>query len=181
MTASPRSHPSNPRRGARARAGAFALALALGAAAAAAASARAQPGTPDDAARQEVLALDERRARAFVEDDVGLLDRITADDYTHVETSGVARNKAEFLDERRRGELRFRSFDIDRNEARILGDVAVVTGRYRNQVETAAGLQPVKQARHQRVYVRRGGAWLVVAHQATEIAEAADGQAQPSR
>ena len=76
---------------------------------------------------------------------------------------------------------RFRSLVVDRNDIRIFGDVAVLTGRYSNQVETAAGLQPVKQARHQRVYVRRDGEWVVVAHQATTTDEPADSPAAQSR
>lgn len=164
-----------------ARAGRLALVAAAVLAAVSMASAQERPAVSAEVARQEVLALDERRARAFVEGDDGLLDRVTAGDYTHVETSGVARSKTDFMDERKSGEIRFRSFVIDRNEARIFGDVAVVTGRYSNQVETAAGLQPVKRARHQRVYVRRGGEWLVVAHQATEIAETDGGGAGSSR
>ena len=163
-------------RSVRQRLGALArAALALLAVGAAPVFAQDRSVPHDEADRREVLALDGRRARAFVEGNADLLDRITAADYTHVETSGVARTKAEFMAERRGGAVRFRSFIIDRNDVRVFGDVAVVTGRYSNQVETAAGLQPVKQARHQRVYVRRDGEWIVVAHQATEVGEPTDG------
>lgn len=119
--------------------------------------------------RSLILDLDRCRAAAFVSGDVAFLDRVTGAGYTHVETTGVARARAEFLEERRRGTVRFRRFDIERNDVRVLGDVAIVTGRYVNQIETRSGLQPAKRARHLRVYVRQEGRWRVLAHQATEI------------
>ena len=148
-----------------------ALVLGLGAAAIGSATgSSAQPAPEQGGDQRAVLALDERRAAAFVTGDHAFLDTVTAADYTHVETSGATKTKAELIAERRRGTPRFERFDIERNDVRIIGDVAVVTGRYVNQVRTAAGLQPAKRARHLRVYVRREGGWQVVAHQATESA-----------
>ncbi|WP_157215783.1 nuclear transport factor 2 family protein [Flavisphingomonas formosensis] len=116
----------------------------------------------------EILALDAARADALVRIDIAFLDRITSEDYTHVESSGHTRTKAEFLDGLREGAFRFETFAIDENHVRLFGDTAIVTGRYHNDIRTPAGLQPTKYARHIRVYVRRGGAWRNVAHQATE-------------
>lgn len=126
------------------------------------------PTNADERARLQVLEIDQLRAEAMIEPDLPTLDRITAEDYTHVESSGKARSKAEFLDGLRRGEYRFVTFVIDENLVRVYGDVAVVTGRYHNDIITQQGRQPTKFARHIRVYVRRAGAWLNVAHQATE-------------
>jgi len=118
---------------------------------------------------REVLLIDDQRARALVAADIPFLDRITADEYTHVESSGTLRTKQQFIAGLRDGAFRFRSFDIDENHAVVYGDTVVVTGLYHNVVVTGATVQPVKHARHLRVYVRRNGTWVNVAHQATQI------------
>jgi len=116
---------------------------------------------------EEVLAIDARRIAALVAGDLGTVDSLTADDYTHVETNGGRRDKAGFLRLLAQPDFRFVRWTIDENTVRVFGDVAVVTGSYRNVTRTAAGEQPEKQARHIRVWVRRNGAWRNVAHQAT--------------
>jgi hypothetical protein len=127
-----------------------------------------QPGTQEQSAT-EVLAADARRIDALVAADLATLDELTAEDYTHVETNGGLRSKAQFLALVGQPDLRFVSWTIDENHVRIFGDVAIVSGRYRNVVRTAAGVQPEKHARHLRVWVRRDGAWRNVAHQATRL------------
>src|SRR5262249_33613868 len=57
---------------------------------------------------------------------------------------------------------------IEENHIRIFGDTAVVAGTYRNIVRGGGQRNPMKQARHLRVYVHRGGSWKVVGHHATE-------------
>jgi hypothetical protein len=109
------------------------------------------------------------RVRALLNADLATLDRITAENYVHVESNGRCRSKTEFLDGLVRSEYRFQSFVIDENSVQIVGPVAVVTGRYHNNICTRKGLQPTKYARHIRVYVKNDGVWLNVAHQATEI------------
>ncbi|MEU9348520.1 nuclear transport factor 2 family protein [Streptomyces sp. NPDC048278] len=122
----------------------------------------------DEQAREDVLAVERRRAKAMVEADAATLAELTADSYTHVESSGVARTKEEFLRGLATGEYRFESFVVDENRVRVYGDTAVVTGRYHNDIRTPEGLQPTKYALHTRVYVKAHGRWLNVAHQATE-------------
>jgi len=128
---------------------------------------------------QAVLAADARRIAALVAGDVATVDALTADDYTHVETNGGRRDKAGFLALLAQPDFRFVRWDVEENVARVFGDVAVVTGRYRNVVRNAQGEQPEKHARHLRVWVRTNGAWRNVAHQATAIVEKAAPRPQP--
>src|ERR1041384_2706466 len=88
---------------------------------------------------QAVLEADSRRIAALVAGDVATVDALTAEDYTHVETGGGQRSKAEFMDALKRPGFRFVRWIIDENHVRLFGDVAVVTGRYRNVVRTSAG------------------------------------------
>ena len=117
-----------------------------------------------------VLALEQQRCTALVAGDMAVLDALTADDYTHVESSGGVRDKAGFLAAMGRTDQRFVEWVIVENSVRVYGDVAVATGCYHNTLQTAAGVQPTKHARHQRVWVRRDGSWRNVAHQATALA-----------
>ena len=124
---------------------------------------------PDEREVKQVLAVEAARVKALLEADIGTLDRITAQDYVHVESNGRHRSKSEFLDGLARAEYRFENFVIDENRVRIVGPVAIVTGRYHNDIRTREGLQPTKHARHIRVYVKRAGVWQNVAHQATQV------------
>ncbi len=123
-----------------------------------------------------MLAADARRIAALVAKDLATVDALTAEDYTHVETNGGRRDKAGFLALLRQPEFRFVRWTIDENTVRVFGDVAVVTGSYRNVTRNAQGEQPEKHARHLRVWVRTNGAWRNVAHQATAIVQ---GSPQP--
>jgi len=123
-----------------------------------------------DPAVREVLAVDAERIAALLAGDVATLDRLIAANYTHVETDGGLRDKAQFLALLATPGLRFVRWEVDENHVRVYGDVAVVSGVYRNVVRTAGGEQPEKRARHLRVWVRERGAWRNVAHQATRLA-----------
>ena len=132
-------------------------------------SAALRQRTPDKRDIEQVLALETIRVRALLDADLATLDRITAQDYVHVESNGRRRSKAEFLDGLARPDYRFETFVIDENHVQLVGPVAIVTGRYHNAIRTREGLRPAKYARHLRVYVKQGGSWQNVAHQATEI------------
>ena len=71
------------------------------------------------------------------------------------------------MDSRRR-EYRFKSFVVDRNLIKIIGNAAIVTGDYHNDIVTPQGLQPTKYARFIRIWRLDGDKWVNVAHQATE-------------
>lgn len=118
---------------------------------------------------QDVLELEQQRCAALVTGDLARLADLTADDYSHVESGGAVRDKAGFLTAMARTDQRFVAWVITTNQVRVYGDVAVASGSYFNQLETAAGRQPVKHARHLRVWVRRDGVWRNVAHQATAL------------
>jgi ketosteroid isomerase-like protein len=125
--------------------------------------------TSDHLEVEQVLAVEAARVRALLNADIATLDQITTQDYVHVESNGRRRSKTEFLDGLARSEYRFENFVIDENSVQIIGPVAIVTGRYHNDIRTREGLQPTKYARHIRVYVKHDGLWRNVAHQATQI------------
>lgn len=119
----------------------------------------------------DVGALDEERIAAMVAGDWTTVASLTADAYTHVETNGGVRSKAEFLALVDRPGFRFVRWTVEERRVRHYGDVAVITGTYRNVVSLpGAGEQPEKRARFLRVWVRESDdRWRNVAHQATRI------------
>lgn len=119
---------------------------------------------------RDVLELEQQRCAVLVAGDIARLEALTADDYFHVESGGTVRDKAGFLAAMARTDQRFVEWVITANQVRVYGDVAVATGTYFNRLQTAAGLQAPKHARHLRVWVRREGVWRNVAHQATALA-----------
>jgi hypothetical protein len=120
-------------------------------------------------AQDAVAAVEQRRIDALMAADINALDAIIDEHCTHIESNGTARTKAAFLEDVAQREFSFDLFEIAENHIRIFGETAVVAGTYRNIVRVRGQAQPVKHARHLRVYVHRGDSWKLVAHQATEI------------
>jgi ketosteroid isomerase-like protein len=121
-------------------------------------------------AEDAVAAVEQRRIDALIASDLHALDEIIDEHCTHIESNGTSRTKAAFLADVAKRAFAFDLFKIEENHIRIFGDTAIVAGTYRNSVRVRGNPNPVKHARHLRVYVNRGGSWKLVAHQATEIA-----------
>jgi uncharacterized protein (TIGR02246 family) len=121
-------------------------------------------------AENAVAAIEQRRINALMAADINTLNEIMDEQCTHIESNGTPRTKAAFLEDVAKREFSFDLFEIEENHIRIFGDTAIVAGTYRNIVRVRGNPNPVKHARHLRVYVNRGGTWKLVAHQATEIA-----------
>jgi hypothetical protein len=119
-------------------------------------------------------AIEQRRIDALLASDLHALDAIMDERCTPIESNGTARTKAAFLQDVAKRAVSFALFEIEENASRIVGETAVVAGTYRNIVRIQGTPNPVKHARHLRVYVHRGGSWKLVAHQATEIAPRAE-------
>lgn len=121
-------------------------------------------------AENVIAAIEQRRIAAMIATDINTLDELIDEQCTHIESNGTSRTKAEFLADVAKQEFSFDLFEIKVNHIRIFGDTAIVTGTYRNIVRVRGNPNPIKHARHLRVYVNRDGSWKLVAHQATEIA-----------
>ena len=131
---------------------------------------RAKGGAMSQSAEDAVAAVEQRRVAALLTADIHALDEIIDEECTHIESNGTSRTKAAFLADVAKRAFSFDLFEIEENHIRIFGETAVVAGTYRNIVRVRGTPNPVKHARHLRVYVHCGGSWKLVAHQATEIA-----------
>jgi Domain of unknown function (DUF4440) len=126
----------------------------------------AMPKSTEDA----VAAVAQRRIDALIPSDINVRDEMIEEPCIHVASNGTARTKAVFREQVATLEVSFDLFEIDENHIRTFGEAAVVAGTYRDIVRMRGKPNPLKQARHLRVYMNRGGSWKLVAPQATQIA-----------
>jgi uncharacterized protein (TIGR02246 family) len=118
---------------------------------------------------QTIRSLENERAQAIVRGDTATLERIYADDFSNVGSSGAIRNKAQLIEDNKSGALKVESQTLDNVDVRVYGDAAIVTG-----LATLKGQDKGRdisgQFRFTRVYVKRNGQWqMVVAHNSRAV------------
>lgn len=121
----------------------------------------------------QILGTQEEARQALLRTDVRKLDTLWGDEFTSITPSGQIRTKLQMLDAFKSGEIKYRSLSYDELKVRVYGNTAVMTGRargagVRNGVELPASPHGT---RFTQVFVKRRGGWLLVAHQATTVAE----------
>jgi ketosteroid isomerase-like protein len=104
----------------------------------------------------EVLKAEEEFRLAKLNADVTALQQILADDYYGTNQYGASRDKAALMDLFRQG-FRLSSLKQPKPEARIAGDLAIVTG---SMTEVNPGGE--EKLRFVRVYVKRAGRWQLL-------------------
>lgn len=116
----------------------------------------------------ELLAIEREWTAAHRNGDFDTLARRMADDFVKILPDGSLVDKAEVLASLRD---QHRSWDYaagDEYDVRVLGDTAVVIGRWRARGSNNG--QPFDYAaRFMSVYVRRDGRWLMLTEQSTAI------------
>ncbi len=123
---------------------------------------------PPSSEVEELEALEQQIARAWVDGDRDRLVRVLADDWTVIDISGRVRTKSAILDEMfgTQGSV-IATMNVDDVHVRLLGDVGVVTGR-----TLAVGKDgTTMRLRFTDVAVRGDGGWRIVASQGTPIVE----------
>jgi ketosteroid isomerase-like protein len=127
-------------------------------------------------AEREVRDAEAARLKAFLDHDVPAMAALLADEMIHVTSDGRTRDKTQFMDDFVKRPTAFSQFVTDDMEVIVVGDVAVARGRYHNLVAQRSYGTPLKYARFLRVWVKRNGAWQLISHQATALAQAANGR-----
>lgn len=124
----------------------------------------------------EILRLEDIRVAALIAKDYPTLEALMVPDCIFVESDGSVRDTRAFIANLKGGASIIDSFVIDENRVRVFGEIAVVTGRYHNAIRTNGILQPVKHARHTRVWRQQDERWRLISHQATAITPPASAQ-----
>ena len=122
--------------------------------------------TGDQAA---IVELEQRLAAAWVDGDRAFIDGLLVDDWTVIDQSGRVLTKRQVLDEAfASAERRIEAMTIEEVGVRMLGGVAVATGRTR-ATGSYRGQRATVTLRFTDVFLLRDGRWQIVASQGTTI------------
>ena len=119
--------------------------------------------------RRQVETLEQQWVQAEIKGDVPALDRLLSDDFVGISMTGQVNTKVQQLDRMRRRDLVLTRLELDDMKIKLLGQVAVVTGRAR--AEGTSDGSPLKgNFRYTRVYLHQpSGAWKVTNFEVTRI------------
>lgn len=123
---------------------------------------------PAGLGREALLASNSARFAAMVRDDLLSLDTLLASELTYIHSDGALESKAQFLSTLKSGQLRYQAIEPTDLEARLYGNVGVVTGRSRMRVRVGSELLRFS-IRFTALYRRAATSWVLVAWQATRL------------
>lgn len=119
--------------------------------------------------RRQVETLEEQLRVAEVAGDVATLDRLLSDDFVGISMSGELNTKSQQLDRMRTRALVLTRLQLDDVKVKLLGQVAVVTGRAQAQ-GTSDGVALNGKFRYTRVYLHLpSGAWKITNFEVTRM------------
>jgi ketosteroid isomerase-like protein len=125
--------------------------------------------TQDQDTASVIADLEERLARAWVNKDRPFIEALLASDWTVTDPSGRILTKQQVLEETfSSADRRIDAMAVDDVRVRVLGPVAVATGRTR-ATGSYQGRQASVALRFTDVFHLRDGRWQVVASQGTTI------------
>jgi hypothetical protein len=123
--------------------------------------------SPADTVAKELEQIEQRLATTWKNGDCDGWSALVGKEWSVIHIDGSVITKADVLKSCKAPETKIETFTIDEIKVRPLGDTAVVTGR---TLVTTSGPHPATvRLRFTDVFVRRAGAWQVVASQATAI------------
>jgi ketosteroid isomerase-like protein len=126
-------------------------------------SKRQHPGT-----EEEIRKLEADARNASLAGDTGFFERVASDDFLSVDPRGETRTKAQMIEHRNSGNMKFHSIQVEDERVRTYGNAAVVTGtahvKSKHERTEITG-----SYRYTRVYVKQLGRWRTVSSQSTRI------------
>ena len=117
---------------------------------------------------EQIKQLERDRQQAFIRGDIARLEQDTADDYTTINGAGAVSDKPRMMARLRSGRTKVVSVTLDDLKTRVYGEVAVLTGIYRD-VSIVEGVEKHVSARFTRVFVKKPAGWQAVAYQQTPL------------
>jgi hypothetical protein len=119
--------------------------------------------------RHEIDQLEDAWRNAILKSNTALMDRLLADDYQAITSSGLVQTKAQTLASLKLGHVHFASINVSDRKVRFYGRTAVVTSLAVVQATTAEG-DISGNYRYMRVYVRdAAGNWKIVSFEVNKI------------
>ncbi|MGC4070930.1 MAG: nuclear transport factor 2 family protein [Nibricoccus sp.] len=126
------------------------------------------PATAVAGDKEDVRAADLRRISALMHGDRAGLEAVLADELTYGHADGRFQTKTELLAALTAGVASYQSYDGPPPSVRIQENVALLSGIAEIEA-TARGTKGKLWLRYLAVYVKRDGAWLLVAYQSTRL------------
>ncbi|HPA91063.1 MAG TPA: nuclear transport factor 2 family protein [Quisquiliibacterium sp.] len=122
----------------------------------------------------QITELDERRAQMVVARDIAGLRQLVGDDLLYVHSSATEEDKALYLERLETGYYRYLGMKNLKRAFRVLGDVVLVNGDVRIDVEVKGAVKLV-MSRYLQVWALRDGRWQMVSWQSTPMPAPAAG------
>jgi ketosteroid isomerase-like protein len=116
----------------------------------------------------EVCELEARRWQAMIAKDTAVLAELFADEMSYTHSNALVDTKASYLKAIEESMFDYRAVQRSDEEARLVGDTALLTGRAEIDV-AAAGRSVHLNARYTVVWVRRDSRWQFLCWQSTSI------------
>jgi hypothetical protein len=120
-----------------------------------------------NALREEVLALERRRADALVREDIGALATLLAEDLSYTHSDGRRDTKESFLGLIAAPAMRYLGVDYSNQEVIDCGETVVVRGMARIRLVREPGEVLDYPVLYLDIWTRRDGRWQTVGWQAT--------------
>ena len=125
---------------------------------------------PDDSVDvQELKRLEKVWNDAYVRADADALEQLCANDLVVTMTDMVVLNKRSSIAILRSGKVKFERYETSDLGTHVYDRAAVVTGRLQ-RTRSVQGREVNDEWRFTKVYIQRGGKWLVVAWHASTVA-----------
>jgi ketosteroid isomerase-like protein len=116
----------------------------------------------------QIKALDQQSREAALKGDANFLEKHLADSYVSISGNGQQMDKAQVIQSRKNGDVKYDSIDLKSQKVRVYGNTAVVDDDA--MVKATANGQPVSgEYRATFVWVKQGNDWKLVQFQSTPV------------
>jgi hypothetical protein len=119
---------------------------------------------------EQIRKLSEEGRQAALKNDPSFLETNTTDDYMNVTGNGQVLTRADIIDMRKTGQVKYSSLDPSEQKVRLYGDTAVFSGVV-NMQGTMKGRDISGKYRISQTWVKQGGNWKLASMQSTKIQE----------
>jgi len=117
---------------------------------------------------QEIESLDAKRSQAILSRDYKALELLIGEDLRYIHSSSVQEDKKQYLDKLASGHYIYHGLDVLQREFRVIGDVVLVNGDLRINVEVA-GTKKIVMSRYLQVWAKRTSGWQMVSWSSVPI------------
>ena len=117
---------------------------------------------------QEIESLDAKRSQAILSKDYKALELLIGEDLRYIHSSSVQEDKKQYLDKLASGHYIYHGLNVLQREFRVIGDVVLVNGDLRINVEVA-GTKKIVMSRYLQVWAKRTSGWQMVSWSSVPI------------